>query len=413
MERVYERCCGLDVHKRQVTACVHAPGEGGERSELCVELSTMTGDLLGLRDWLKGLGVTHVAREATGVYWKPVYYLLEDDFELLLVNASHVKNVPGRKTDVKDAQWLCQLLEHGLLKGSFVPPKPIRELRDLTRYRKSLVWERAREANRLHKVLEDANIKLASVATDVLGASGKAMLEALCEGSKDPRALAQLARGKLRTKLPALAAALEGRFDSHHALMTSHLLAHIEYLDETIEALSYEIEEHVRPFAGELERLCTIPGVAKRTAEVIIAEFGPDMTRFPSHRHAASWAAICPGNEESAGKRKTGRTRKGNRWLRTALVEAANAAGRTRDTYLHAQYLRIRHRRGHKKAIVAVGHSILVAAYYILRDEQSYEELGGDYLVRREDQERLTRRLVRQLEKLGQRVTLEPALEAR
>jgi len=374
----------------------------------------MTADLLGLRDWLKSLGVTHVAMEATGVYWKPVYYLLEDDFELLLVNAQHVKNVPGRKTDVKDAQWLCQLLEHGLLKPSFVPPKPQRELRDLTRYRKSLVWERSREANRGHKLLEDANIKLASVASDVLGTSGKAMLEALCEGSNDPRALADLAQGKLRSKLPALAAALEGRFSAHHALMTSHLLAHIEYLDETIGALSKEIEERLRPFAGDLERLCTIPGVASRTAEVIIAEFGVDMSRFPSHRHAASWAAICPGNEESAGKRKTGRTRKGNRWLRTALVEAANsAAGRTKDTYLHSQYLRVRRRRGHKKAIVAVGHSILVAAYYILRDEVPYRELGGDFFINREDPERIARRLVRQLERLGQRVTLEPTLEVR
>ena len=374
----------------------------------------MTADLLGLRDWLKSLGVTHVAMEATGVYWKPVYYLLEDDFELLLVNAQHVKNVPGRKTDVQDAQWLCQLLEHGLLKPSFVPPKPQRELRDLTRYRKSLVWERSREANRVHKLLEDANIKLASVASDVLGTSGKAMLEALCEGSNDPRALADLAQGKLRSKLPALAAALEGRFSAHHALMTSHLLTHIEYLDETIEALSKEIEERLRPFAGDLERLCTIPGVASRTAEVIIAEFGVDMSRFPSHRHAASWAAICPGNEESAGKRKTGRTRKGNRWLRTALVEAANsAAGRTKDTYLHSQYLRVRRRRGHKKAIVAVGHSILVAAYYILRDEVPYRELGGDFFINREDPERIARRLVRQLERLGQRVTLEPTLEVR
>src|SRR5215203_165534 len=347
--------------------------------------------------------------EATGVYWKPVYYLLEDDFELWPVNAQHVKNVPGRKTDVQDAQWLCQLLEHGLLKGSFVPPKPIREPRDLTRYRKSLVWERGREANRLQKLLEDANIKLASVASRPLGASGKAMLTELCEGNNDPAALAELAKGKLRRKLPALRKALEGRFGEHHALLVSHLLSHIEYLDETIAALSAEIEERLRPFESKRELLCTIPGVAERTAEVILAEFGPDMERFPSHRHAASWAAICPGQDESAGKRRTGKTRQGNRWPRTALVEAAqSAAGRTKDTYLHAQYLRVRRRRGHKKAIVAVAHSILVAAYYILRDERPYQELGGDYFVRREDQERLTRRLVRQLERLGQRVTLEP-----
>src|SRR5207248_1550247 len=275
-------------HKRQVTACAHVPDRQGERAELRAEFETMTPDLLALRDWLKGLGVTHVAMEATGVYWKPVYYLLEDDFELLLVNAQHVKNVPGRKTDVKDAQWLCQLLEHGLLRSSFVPPKPIRELRDLTRYRKSLVWERAREPP---------------------------------------------------------------------ALLVSHLLAHIEYLDETIGQLSAEVEERMRPFERQRELLCTIPGVAERTAEVIIAELGPDMDRFPSHRHAASWAAICPGHDESAGKRRSGKTRKGDSWLRTALIEAAqSAAGRTRETYLHSQYLRVKRRRGHKQAIVAVAH---------------------------------------------------------
>jgi transposase len=414
MERVYERCAALDVHKAQVTSCVRVLDQQGRRAELCAEFSTMTAELLALRDWLKGLGVTHVAMEATGVYWKPVYYLLEDDFELLLVNAHHVKNVPGRKTDVQDAQWLCQLLEHGLLKSSFVPPKPQRELRDLTRYRKSLVWERAREANRLQKVLEDANIKLACVASRPLGASGKAMLKELCEGNNDPVALADLAKGKLRAKLPLLRQALEGRFRGHHALLVGHLLAHIEYLDQTITELSEEVEERMRPFEHQRELLCSIPGVAERTAEVIIAELGADMERFPDHRHAASWAAVCPGHDESAGKRRSGKTRKGDSWLRTALIEAAQtAAGRTTDTYLHSQYLRVKRRRGHKKAIVAVAHSILVAAYYILRDEVPYQELGDDYFVRREDQERLTRRLVRQLEKLGQVVTLEPALEAR
>ena len=252
------------------------------RSELRAEFSTMTGELLALRDWLMGLGVTHVAMEATGVYWKPVYYLLEDDFELLLVNAQHVKNVPGRKTDVQDAQWLCRLLEHGLLRASFVPPKPVRELRDLTRYRKSLVWERQREANRLQKLLEDANIKLGDVASDVLGASGRAMLRALCEGETDPEALAELAKGKLRAKLPALRVALEGRFREHHALLVSHLLSHIDYLDETIDALCAEIEQRLRPFERKRELLCTIPGVAERTAEVILAEFGHEMKRFPS-----------------------------------------------------------------------------------------------------------------------------------
>jgi transposase len=412
VERVYERCGALDVHKQQVTVCVHVPDWRGERSELRAEFGTMTGDLLGLRDWLKGLGVTHVAMEATGVYWKPVYYLLEDDFELLLVNAQHVKNVPGRKTDVQDAQWLCQLLEHGLLRSSFVPPKPIRELRDLTRYRKSLIWERGREANRLQKVLEDANIKLASVASRPLGASGKAMLRALCEGESDPQALADLAKGKLRAKLPALRAALEGRFRAHHALLVSHLLAHIEYLDETVAQLTAEIEGRMRPFERQRELLCTIPGVAERTAEVIIAELGPDVERFPSHRHAASWAAVCPGHDESAGKRRSGKTRKGDRWLRVALIEAANsAAGRTKDTYLRAQYLRIKRRRGHNKAIVAVAHSILVSAYHVLAEGRPYDELGGDYFLRREDSERVAKRLVRQLERLGHSVTLEPVAE--
>jgi transposase len=414
MERMVERAAALDVHKRQVTACVHVPGRKGKRTELRAEFQTMTPDLLALRDWVLGLGVTHVAMEATGVYWKPVYYLLEDDFELWLVNAQHVKNVPGRKTDVGDAQWLCQLLEHGPLRASFVPPKPIRELRDLTRYRKSLVWERSSEANRLHKLLEDANIKLGDVASDVLGASGRAMLKALCQGQSDPEALAELARGKLRSKLPVLRRALQGRFSSYHALLVSHLLSHIEYLDETIGSLSEEIEERIAPLERKRELLCTIPGVAERTAEVILAELGPDMGRFPSHRDAASWAAICPGNEQSAGKRLSGKTRKGDRWLRTALIEAAqSAAARTKDTYLNAQYVRVKRRRGHKKAIVAVAHSILVVTYYILQEEKPYQELGGDYFMNRENTDRVTRRLVRQLERLGQRVTLEPAVEAR
>jgi transposase len=412
MEKLLERCAALEVHKRQLTACARVPDRGGERAELRAEFETMTPDLLALRDRLKGLGVTHLAMAATGADWKPVYYLLEDDFELLLVNAQHVKNVPGRRADVADAQWLCQPLEHGLLRPSYVPPKPIRELRDLTRYRKSLGWERQREANRLQKLLEDANVKLASVATRTLGVSGRAMLAELCEGRNDPEALAELARGKLRRKLPEPRRALEGRFSPHHALIVSRLLAHVDYPDETIAERSAEIEERIRPFEREVDLLCTIPGVAQRTAEVILAEFGPDMSRFPSHRHAAGWAAICPGNDQSAGRRRTGKTRKGDGWLRTALVEAANsAAGRTRGTHPNAQYTRIKRRRGHKKAIVAVAHSILVSADYILRDRVPYEDLGGDYFGNRERPERLTQHLVRQLERLGQRVTLEPVAE--
>jgi transposase len=321
----------------------------GELQELVAEFSTMAADLLALRDWLRELGVTDVAMEATGVYWKPVYYALEDDFRLLLVNARHVKNVPGRKTDANDAQWLCQLLECGLLRASFVPPKPIRALRDLTRYRKSLIRERAREANRLQKVLEDAGIKLASVATDVLGVSGRLMLEALLSGSRDPAVLADLAKGRLRSKLPELQRALAGNFQPHHALIVSQILAHLDYLDETIGTLTEEVDRRLAPFAHKATNLCTTPGVAARSSQVILAELGPDMSRFASDRHAASWAAICSGNDESAGKRRSGKTRKGNPYLREALIECANAAARTKDTYLRAQYEQIKRRRGHKK----------------------------------------------------------------
>jgi transposase len=407
MRRMLERCAALDVHKAQVTVCARIFGSGGELEELIVEFSTMTADLLALRDWLRELGVTHVAMEATGVFWKPVYYVLEDDFELLLVNARHVKNVPGRKTDTSDAQWLCQLLECGLLSASFVPPKPIRELRDLTRYRKSLISERQREANRLHKLLEDAGIKLSCVATDVLGVSGREMLQALISGTRDPDLLAGLARGRLRAKLPALRQALVGNFKPHHALILSHILAHLDYLDDTIGSLTEEIERRLVPFAQKAENLATITGVAERVSQVILAELGPDMSRFPSDRHAASWTALCPGNNESAGKRRTGKTRKGNPHLRAALIEAANAAIRSKNTYLRAQYEQVKRRRGHKKAIVAVAHSILIAAYHILKDDVPYNDLGADHFARRADPARMTKRLVAQLERLGHIVTLQ------
>jgi transposase len=406
MRRVLERCAALDVHKKQVTACARMLGQGGELEELTAEVSTMAADLLALRDWLKELGVTHVAMEATGVYWKPVYYALEDDFELLLVNAQHVKNVPGRKTDTSDAQWLCQLLECGLLRPSFVPPKPIRELRDLTRYRKTLIRERASEANRLQKTLEDAGIKLSSVATDVLGVSGRLMLDALVSGTRDPEVLAELAKGALRKKLPALKQALAGTFKPHHTLIVSHILAHLDYLDEAVANLGAEIERRLTPFAQKAERLQTITGVAERNSQVILAELGPDMSRFASDRHAASWVAICPGNDESAGKRRSGKTRRGNPHLRAALIESANAAARSRDTYLRAQYEQVKRRRGHKKAIVAVAHSILIAAYHILKNDVPYRDLGGDYFARRADPDRIAKRLVAQLERLGHNVTL-------
>jgi transposase len=341
---IVERPAALDVHKEQVTACVRVPDADGMRRSEVVEFSTMVGGLLTLRDWLKAHGVTQVAMEATGVYWKPVWAVLEDDFELLLVNARHVKQVPGRKTDVKDAEWLCQLLEAGLLKASFVPPKPIRALRQLTRYRKAQIKERQREANRLHKALEDTGVKLDCVATDILGKSGRAMLDALCQGTTDPEILADLARGKLRKKIPSLKQALEGRFEPLHALLVGSILAHLDFLDEQIERLSEAIEEQLRPFAPAVELLRTVDGIETRTAQNILAEIGVDMSVFPSAGHLASWAGQCPGNDQSAGKRKSGKTRKGSKWLNDALKDAAMAAIRTNDSYLQAQYQRLRPR---------------------------------------------------------------------
>ena len=408
METIVERPAALDVHKEQVTACARTPGGGGRREQHVAEFKTTVQGLLALRDWLKALRVTHVAMEASGVYWKPPWAILEDEFECLLVNARHVKQVPGRKTDVSDAAWLCQLLEAGLLRASFVPPKPIRTLRNLTRYRKAQIGERQREANRLHKILEDTGIKLDCVASDILGASGRAMLDALVAGTTDPAVLADLAKGKLRQKLPALREALEGRFDAEHGIVVSAILAHIDFLDEQISLLSEAIEEQIRPFAPAVELLCTIPGVQQRTAEVIVAELGADMSVFPSAGHLASWAGLCPGNDESAGKRRSGRTRKGSRWLSIALTEAAQANTRSRNTYLSAQYRRLRTRRGHKRAIGAVRHSIIVACWHMLTTGETYREAGGDYYTRL-DPAKQSRRLVAQLERLGYTVTLQQA----
>jgi len=408
METVVERPAALDVHKDSVTECVRVPGAGGRREQHLHAFKTTVAGLLTLRDWLRAHGATQVAMEATGVYWKPVWAILEDDFDCLLVNARHVKQVPGRKTDVQDAAWLCQLLEAGLLRRSFVPPKPIRTLRNLTRYRKAQLRERQREANRLHKILEDTGIKLDCVASDILGVSGRAMLEALAAGTTDPAVLAELARGRLRKKLPALREALEGRFTDEHALVVSSILAHLDFLDEQIERLSEAIEQAIAPFANAVELLCTIPGVQRRTAEVIVAEIGVDMSQFASAGHLVSWAGLCPGQDESAGKRRNAHTRKGSKWLRSALLEASLAATRTTDTYLAAQYRRLKPRRGHGRASIAVCHSILAACWHMLTTGELYREPGGDYFQRR-DPERTTRRLVRQLEALGHTVILEAA----
>jgi transposase len=411
MDVVYERCCGLDVHKKSVVACVLTRDSNGTVHKAVRTFSTMTADLLALADWLTTHSITHVAMESSGVYWKPVYNVLEGQFELLVVNAQHIKAVPGRKTDVRDAEWLADLLQHGLLRPSFVPPAPQRELRDLTRYRTTLVHDRVRTVNRLHKVLEDANIKLAAVATDVVGVSARAMLEALLAGQSDPACLAALARGRLRDKHEHLVQALTGRLKAHHAFLIAEHLSHIDYLDEAITRVSAEIAERLRPFEDEITRLDTIPGVSRRTAEVLVAEIGTDMARFPSAKHLASWAGMCPGNHQSAGKQQRGTTRKGSPWLRQALAEAAHGAAHSKKTYLGAQYRRLVARRGKQRALVALGHSILMMVYYLLTRGTTYQELGPNYFDERE-RSLVERRLVRRLERLGYQVSLQPIAQA-
>lgn len=408
MDVVIARVAGLDVHKMTVVATVRVPGDDGRRRVVTETFGTMTPDLIALREWLQAYGVTQVALESTGVYWKPVYYVLEGAFELLLINMRALKHVPGRKTDVKDSEWLAQLLEYGLLRGSLVPPPPIRELRDLTRYRVQQTRERSREVNRLQKVLEDAGVKVTSVLTDVMGVSGRAMVDALVAGTTDPQVLADLARGQLRKKLPALQRALVGRFRPVHAFLLEQILAKIDYLDEALERLTGEIDRRIAPFAPMLTALDTIPGVDRISAISIVVETGGDMTRFPSAAHLCSWAGMCPGQDESAGKRRSGKTRKANRYLRTALIQAAGGATRKKNSALRVLYGRVKARRGHKKAIVATGHQILEIAYYVMRDGVTYRELGADYL-QRSDRDRTVRRHVKQLEALGYTVTVQPA----
>jgi transposase len=401
MQVMYERCAGLDVHKKTVVACVVTPDGQETRT-----FSTMTVDLLGLSDWLLVCGCTHVAMESTGDYWKPVFNMLEGMFEVLLVNAQHVKAVPGRKTDVKDAAWLAELLQHGLLRASFIPPVAQRELRDLTRYRSTFIRERTTLVNRVQKLLEDANIKLAAVASDIMGVSGRAILAALLAGHAAPHALADLAKGRLRSKRDQLAKALDGRVKVHHRFVLTELLCQIDSLDETIARFDTQIQEISTPFEAAIGLLDTIPGVARPTAEMIVAEIGTDMSRFPSADHLAAWAGVAPGNHESAGKRTSGKTRQGNRFLRTVLVQAAHAAARTKSTYLSAQYRRLATRRGKKRAIMAVAHSMLVMAYYMIQRQEPYREAGGDFFDRLQPED-TARRLVKRLEHLGYHVTLQ------
>jgi transposase len=406
MEVVYPRCGGLDVHKDSVVACRVTPGEGAAPRKEVRTFGTTTGELRGLAEWLAEAGCTHVAMESTGVYWHPVWDALEGRFALLLVNARHVKAVPGRKTDVRDCEWLADLLRHGLLKPSRVPDRQQRELRELTRYRTSLVEERAAQVNRLQKALEGAGIKLASVATDITGVSARAILAALVGGEADPAALAELARGRLRAKLAELRRALDGHFGAHHRFLVAEILGHLDELDERIARLDAEVAERQRPFEATIARLDAIPGVGRRAAEIILAELGTDLSPFPSARHCASWAGLCPGNHESAGKRTSGRTRKGNSHLRATLIQCALAAGRTKGSYPAAQYHRLVRRLGKKKAAVAVAHSLLVIIYHLLTSGADYADLGADYFARL-DRDALERRHVRGLERLGFRVSLE------
>jgi transposase len=412
MEVLLDRCAGLDVHKRTVVACVRTPGTGRrKRASEVRTFGTFEHQLVELRAWLIGCGVTSVAMEATGVFWKPVWHVLDDGqpFELLLVNPAHIKNVPGRKTDVNDATWIAQLLECGLLRGSFVPPVEIRELREVTRYRRQLTEERGREVQRLQKVLEDANVKLASVASQVLGVTGRMILDALCAGERDPDVLAEMAQRKLRAKIGDLRQCVPGRFNDHHAVMVGEIIAHVDYLDAAIARLDIRVEEMTIPFRAARELLQTIPGIGQRNAEIIIAEIGVDMTRFATAAHLASWAGLCPGNNESAGKHRSTHTRSGSPWLQSALVEAAWSAIRTKDCYLAVRFWRIAKRRGQQRALIAIAHTILVICWYMLTDGTVYNELGVDYLAHNDNPDRRRRQLINQLEHLGYHVKLTPA----
>jgi len=411
MQVVHERCAGLDVHKRTVVACVLVTAPDGSVTRTVRTFTAMTAGLLALSDWLHEWEVLQVAMESTGVFWRPVFNILEDGRAVTLVNAQHLQRVPGRKTDVRDAEWLADLLRHGLLKASFIPPAPVRQLRDLTRYRTTLVHERVAEVNRLQKVLETANLKLAAVATDVLGVSGRRMLAAVLAGEQDPATLAELAKGRLRSKMPELRQALDGRVLPHHRVLLERSLAHIDFLDQSLAALQREIDHRQAAFTDAVELLDTIPGVGVDAAAAIVAEVGDDMRRFVSAKHLASWAGLCPGNRQSGGKRLATKATKGNRWLRGVLGEVAWAVSRTKGTYLHAQFHRLARRRGKYKAILAVAHSVLVIVYHVLRDRRPYTDLGADYFDRL-DVRRVERYHVSRLRQLGYEVTLTPSRAA-
>jgi transposase len=406
MQTLIERGCGLDVHQATVVACLLIVLKNGKVQKQIRTFGTTTRELVSLREWLLSEGCTHVAMESTGVYWKPIYAILEGVFQIVVANAQHVKKVPGRKTDVKDAEWIADLLCHGLLRSSFVPPKSIRELRDLTRYRRKLVESRSAERNRLLKLLESANIKLASVASDVFGVSGLLMLRALVEGKATPQEMAELAKKQLRKKIPELELALEGKVEEHHRFLLSVQLRRLQAVEEDLGILEQRIQEKLKPYAEELSLLDEIPGVDGTLAAGIIAEMGVDMSVFGSVSQLASWAGICPGNNESGGKRKSSRIPKGNVYLKTTLVEAANAAAKAKGTYLRDKFYRLKARRGYKRAAVAVAHKILVAIYHMFSQHVCYNELGDLYLDKL-NKHHLTRNLVHRLERLGYTVTLD------
>jgi transposase len=406
MQVIYKCACGIDVHKKSIVVCVLLTQEDGTVQKEIRTFSTMTADLLACVDWLESKKIEMVAMESTGVFWRPIFNLLEAHLKVMLVNAQHMKAVPGRKTDVKDSEWIADLLRHGLLKASFIPPEPIRDLRDLTRYRKTLMQERAQEVNRLQKVLETANLKLASVATDVLGKSGRDMLDALVGGERDPLVLAELARGRLRAKLPELRLALDGRLRPHQTFLIQQILAHVDFLEQSLESLQTEIDQRLTPFKETTTLLDSLPVIMEVAKAVVVAEIGVDMSRFPTGKHLASWAGVCPGNRVSGGKRLSGATTKGNVHLRSVLCQLAWSLARCKTpNYFTALYHRIARRRGKKRAILAVAHSLLVTIYHMIRDNKPYHDLGPEYLDKL-DSERLERRAVQRLEQLGYDVAL-------